>query len=163
MYIAIDCFSFPEDFDPQVIEQAITAYGDHILFAGRLLQDPNRRFTHAIIWKFEDFDDYNANNEGLLAMLNEDGSNMAELWGGYKADHWWGCKVVDLKDPVLVEHGPQEWSRRELQPMIDLAKKDKRMAGWVNFLAWWAMDAGDRPHRVAEFWLREQASLPFKE
>lgn len=161
-YLAIDFFTFPDGADQKEFEEALAAHNKNILFAGRVVQDPSRRFTHAIIWQFEDFDDYQTNSELFMANLNEDGSNAMD-WGGYKADHWWGCKVVDLNDPVLVEHGPEEWSRRDLQPLIDHAKKDKRVAAWMSSLGWWSINNGDQPHRAAEFWLREQAGLPFKE
>lgn len=161
-YLAMDFFTFPDGADQQAVEAALKSHSPNILFAGRVVQDPSRRFTHAIVWQFEDFEDYQAGCELFIATLNEDGSNAMD-YPPYKADHWWGCKLVDFDDPVLVEHGLEEWSRRDLQPLIDHAKTDKRVAAWMTGLGWFSMNNGDQPHRAAEYWLREQAGLPFKE
>ena len=162
MYLAMDFFHFANEDDEKGFEDAVKAFKEHMLFAGRVVQDPDRKLTHCMVWKFEDFEDYDNNWRAYAATLNEDGSNGMD-WPAYRADHWWGCKVIDLEDPILLEFGPEEWSRQNLQGHIDTCKEDVRVANWQNSLFWWSVNQGDRPHRCAEWWVREQAGLPFKE
>ena len=116
-------------------------------------------YTHCVLWKWETLEDYASAWREFAASVTDD-TPVAAAPG---ADHWWGCKVVELDDPELVKYGPDEWSRRDVQSVIDSAKSDARVAKWMTDRAWWTLDQGDLPHRASESWLRELSGQPFKE
>jgi hypothetical protein len=119
--LSFNLFHFPNDAAAQEFEENVAKWYPNLhVFVGRIssgggsmVNAVTEQFTHCLVWRFKDFDEYQRNMEDYAASL--DGSAKPEGdWPGYLQDHGWGFWLADLKDPVLVEHGLEEWDRRML-------------------------------------------------
>jgi hypothetical protein len=89
-----------------------------------------------MVWRYQDFEQYKRSDEDYAVSL-ETSSKPEGDWPGYLQDLGWGFWAVDQKDPVLVEHGLQEWNRR-LQAQVWGAANypnPERVAQWKKALS----------------------------
>ena len=118
-FLVFNLLHFPSDAAAKEYEETIGSwYPDVVVFFGRI-SDANgasvnaitQKFTHIIVWRYENFDQYKRNQEAYGPIL-EKSAKPEGPWPGYLQDNGWGFWAADQKDPILVEHGLEEWNKR---------------------------------------------------
>jgi hypothetical protein len=117
-FLVINFWHFPSEDVVRKYEETVRDWWPELhFFVGRITGDVSEKYTHCIIWQYKDFDEYKRNIEEYLPMLEEMSKEAGGDVGfgdypGYMFDHAYCCRVIDSRDPVLLEHGVDEWTRR---------------------------------------------------
>ena len=140
-YLCIDLFKFPNEEIEKKFEDACAKWqpgrtpswplDPAIIFIGRMARDPLGKYTHAIVYKYEDFAHMKKTVEEYADTL-ETSSKPEGDFPGYLFSDWWGFRVVGLNDSIVKEHGIEEWTRRELTDHPPVFKNPARAAQWIE-------------------------------
>jgi hypothetical protein len=113
-FLVLNMFHFPTEEAAKEYEANVRKWWPELhLFVGRMSGDVSEQYTHCIVWLYKDFDEYKRNREDYAASLAESEKPEGD-WPGYLFDRVYACRVADDRDPVLLEHGIDEWTRRML-------------------------------------------------
>jgi hypothetical protein len=121
-FLVFNLLHFPNDAAAEEYEREIGKWWPELLlFIGRITgggpdipipgNSVSEKFTHILVWRYQNFDQYRRQREGYAADL-EHASKPEGDWPGYLQDAGWGFYAVDQRDPVLGEHGLDEWNNR---------------------------------------------------
>ena len=120
-YLAIDLLHFPDDESAQAFEAEVSKWGKdfkmtggRIIFTGRVARDPQGKYTHCMVWEWDNFDGQRKINEDYADSL-EHSSNPLGDFPAYNFDHWYGFRVAALDDPIVKKSGIAEWNKWEAQ------------------------------------------------
>ena len=114
-FLVLNMFHFPSEEAAQEYEANVRKWWPELLFfVGRVSGDVSGQYTHSIVWYYRDFDEYRRNLEDYASTL-ADASKPEGDWPGYAFDKVYVCRFADDRDPILREHGIDEWTRRMLE------------------------------------------------
>jgi hypothetical protein len=118
------------------------------------------KYTHAMVWKFDDFTSGRDVNIQYADSL-ETSSNPLGDFAGYLFDHWYGFRVAALDDPIVKEHGIDEWTRREANRESDVVYKNPaRVAEWQEALHAKQLKDWPREALIKSGWILPLANAP---
>jgi hypothetical protein len=121
-FLVFNLLHFPSDDAAKEYEQEVANWWPELhVFVGRVTgggpecpipgNPVSEKFTHIIVWRYKDFDEYRRQREDYVSTLEHSSKPMGD-WPGYLQDVGWGFYAVDQRDPVLGEGGVEEWDRR---------------------------------------------------
>ena len=143
-FLVFNLLHFPSDAAAKEYEETIGNWWPNVMiFLGRI-SDANgasvnaitQQFTHIIVWRLQNFDEYRRSQESYGPIL-EKSSKPEGPWPAYLMDHGWGFWAPDQKDPILREHGLEEWNKRLQAEAWAAAKYDnpERIVEWQKAIA----------------------------
>jgi hypothetical protein len=155
-YLCIDLLHFPDEKLAQAFEAEcpkmqsefaqLSGGGGQVIFVGRMARDPLGKYSHCIVYKFDNFESQKKINEDYGDTLAKSSNPLGDF-AAYTFDHWYGFRVAELDDPIVKEHGIEEWTRREaLAEAPPVFKHAEKVAQWraalqEKFLKDWPREA----------------------
>ena len=161
-YLCIDLLSFPNKEIEEKFEEECKQwlFDGRVIFIGRMARDPLGKYTHAMVWKYDD-NDFSGVRKALQEYADtlETSSEPIGDFAAYKFEHWYGFRVAALDDPIVKKHGIDEWTKREadhsVRPPASDFKNPARVAQWFEALNKklqknWPVEALKKSHWVAK-------------
>lgn len=149
-FAVINFYHFPtEEVAKEYEENVRKWWPETILFAGTLSGELSERYTHCIVWQYKDFDEYKRCVEDYAPTL-EHSSNPVGDMPHYMFDHGYTTRVIDGRDPILLEEGVEGWVKRLHAswgtPNIQNPERvaQWRDALWTKLAADWGAEALER-------------------